>query len=122
MNPTVLVTGISGFIAKHVALELLNAGYKVRGTVREAAAADAVRRALALLGADLDRILIAMRAGRMPSLGASSFSMWRRPSRSRRPTIANLWCRLHAKAPCAFCVMGCRPVFRASSRRRRWWP
>ncbi len=56
MNPTVLVTGIGGFIAKHVALELLNAGYKVRGTVREAAAADAVRRALALHGADLDRL------------------------------------------------------------------
>jgi nucleoside-diphosphate-sugar epimerase len=56
MNATVLVTGISGFIAKHVALELLNAGYQVRGTVREAAAADAVRSALALHGADLERL------------------------------------------------------------------
>lgn len=56
MNPTVLVTGISGFIAKHVALELLNAGYQVRGTVREAAAGDAVRSALALHGADLERL------------------------------------------------------------------
>ena len=31
---TVLITGISGFIAKHCALELLKAGYRVRGTVR----------------------------------------------------------------------------------------
>lgn len=30
----VLVTGISGFIAKHCAVELLNHGYRVRGTVR----------------------------------------------------------------------------------------
>ncbi len=33
-DTTVLVTGVSGFIAKHCALELLNAGYRVRGTVR----------------------------------------------------------------------------------------
>jgi dihydroflavonol-4-reductase len=34
MSETVLLTGVSGFIAKHVALKLLNAGYNVRGTVR----------------------------------------------------------------------------------------
>jgi len=33
-NTTVLVTGVSGFIAKHCAVELLNAGYGVRGTIR----------------------------------------------------------------------------------------
>jgi dihydroflavonol-4-reductase len=33
-KPTVLVTGVSGFIAKHCAVELLRAGYGVRGTVR----------------------------------------------------------------------------------------
>jgi len=43
----VLITGISGFIAKHCALELLNAGYRVRGTVRSAGARDAVRTTLA---------------------------------------------------------------------------
>jgi dihydroflavonol-4-reductase len=32
---TVLITGISGFIAKHCALELLKAGHRVRGTVRD---------------------------------------------------------------------------------------
>ncbi len=34
MAETVLVTGASGFIAKHVVLALLNAGHTVRGTVR----------------------------------------------------------------------------------------
>jgi len=31
---TVLITGISGFIANHCAVELLNAGYRVRGSLR----------------------------------------------------------------------------------------
>jgi nucleoside-diphosphate-sugar epimerase len=31
-DSTVLVTGISGFIAKHCALDLLRQGYRVRGT------------------------------------------------------------------------------------------
>jgi dihydroflavonol-4-reductase len=35
MPDTILLTGISGFIAKHIALRLLNAGYAVRGTVRK---------------------------------------------------------------------------------------
>jgi dihydroflavonol-4-reductase len=34
MPGKVLLTGISGFVAKHVAIELLNSGYKVLGTVR----------------------------------------------------------------------------------------
>ena len=34
MNEKVLLTGISGWIAKHVAIELLNSGYEVLGTVR----------------------------------------------------------------------------------------
>ncbi len=44
---TVLLTGSSGFIAKHVALKLLNAGYNVRGTLRRLDRADEVRAALA---------------------------------------------------------------------------
>lgn len=42
MAKTVLITGISGFIAKHVALEFLKAGYKVRGTVRSKAKGEKV--------------------------------------------------------------------------------
>ena len=34
MNNKVLLTGISGWIAKHTAIELLNAGYEVLGTIR----------------------------------------------------------------------------------------
>lgn len=47
MNQTILVTGISGFIARHIALDLLRAGYRVRGTVRRMNRADEVRAALA---------------------------------------------------------------------------
>ena len=47
MSETVLVTGISGFIAKHCALRALEAGYSVRGTVRSAAKGEAVRATLA---------------------------------------------------------------------------
>ncbi len=46
MTDMILLTGISGFIAKHVALKLLNAGYAVRGTIRSARRADEVRAAL----------------------------------------------------------------------------
>ena len=34
MTEKVLLTGISGWIAKHTAIELLNSGYEVLGTVR----------------------------------------------------------------------------------------
>jgi dihydroflavonol-4-reductase len=43
----VLLTGVSGFIAKHVALKLLNSGYSVRGTLRRMDRAEEVRAALA---------------------------------------------------------------------------
>lgn len=44
---TVLVTGASGFIAQHCMLELLHAGYRVRGTLRSLDKAARVRQALA---------------------------------------------------------------------------
>lgn len=44
---TTLITGISGFIARHCALEMLRAGYPVRGTVRSSAKAENVRASLA---------------------------------------------------------------------------
>ena len=34
MKDKVLLTGISGWIAKHIAIELLNTGYEVLGTIR----------------------------------------------------------------------------------------
>lgn len=43
----ILITGISGFIAKHCAVELLKHGYTVRGTVRSGAKADETRATLA---------------------------------------------------------------------------
>ena len=46
MEEQVLVTGISGFIAKHIALKLLQTGYRVRGTLRTSARANEVRRSL----------------------------------------------------------------------------
>lgn len=52
---TVLLTGISGFIAKHCAVELLQQGYRVRGTVRSLDKADAVRATLAR-HADVSRL------------------------------------------------------------------
>ncbi|MBT8470690.1 MAG: aldehyde reductase [Deltaproteobacteria bacterium] len=44
---TVLITGISGFIANHCAVELLNAGYRVRGTLRSLGRAEQVKDTLA---------------------------------------------------------------------------
>lgn len=46
-KPTVLITGISGFIAKHCAVEMLNAGYGVRGTVRSLQKSGDVKASLA---------------------------------------------------------------------------
>ncbi|GHD98378.1 dihydrokaempferol 4-reductase [Defluviimonas sp. 20V17] len=43
----IVLTGISGYIAKHIALRLLNAGHSVTGSVRSPARMDEVRAALA---------------------------------------------------------------------------
>ncbi len=40
---TILVTGINGFIASHIGAQLLKAGYRVRGTVRDESKADMIR-------------------------------------------------------------------------------
>ena len=44
---TVLVTGASGFIAQHIIVGLLRAGYRVRGTVRSLTRGDSVRKVIA---------------------------------------------------------------------------
>lgn len=56
MTDRVLLTGVSGFLGGHVALQLLNAGYTVRGSVRKLDRADKVRDTLARAGADVTRL------------------------------------------------------------------
>jgi dihydroflavonol-4-reductase len=56
MSGLALVTGVNGFIAKHIAKGLLEAGYSVRGTVRSAASTDAVRASLRASGCDDTRL------------------------------------------------------------------
>lgn len=67
MTERVLVTGISGFIAKHVALALLNAGYEVVGTIRSASAKDGVQKTLSESGDDSSRLLFRVADLRSPS-------------------------------------------------------
>jgi len=52
MSQTVLLTGASGYIAKHLAVALLNGGYKVRGSVRSPSRANEVREAVKPMLAD----------------------------------------------------------------------
>ena len=47
MPKTVLLTGATGYLAKHVLLQLLNAGYAVKGSMRSLTRADEVRAAVA---------------------------------------------------------------------------
>ena len=46
MADKVLLTGISGWIAKHIAIELLNSGYEVLGTVRSQSSLEKTKKKL----------------------------------------------------------------------------
>ena len=48
MSLKILVTGASGFIASHTILELLDHGYKVRGTIRDINRAENLRKVLSV--------------------------------------------------------------------------
>ena len=56
MSQRVLVTGVSGFIAKHVALDLLNTGFSVVGTIRNLDRADEVKQTLVNAKADVSEL------------------------------------------------------------------
>jgi dihydroflavonol-4-reductase len=56
MTDTVLVTGLSGFIASHVAVGLLEQGYAVRGTVRNLIKGQRIVDTLAEAGTDVSRL------------------------------------------------------------------
>ncbi|MQQ10178.1 NAD-dependent epimerase/dehydratase family protein [Epibacterium sp. SM1979] len=55
-NTTILLTGVTGYLGGHIALELLRLGYHVRGSMRDLARADHVRQALSAQGADLSKM------------------------------------------------------------------
>jgi len=56
MAGKVLLTGISGFLGGHIALQLLKSGYQVRGSVRNLNKSEKVRQTLAKHGADIDNL------------------------------------------------------------------
>lgn len=60
ISDRVLVTGASGFIAKHIVLHLVRAGWTVRGTVRNAQAGEAIRHILEREGASGGRFEFAV--------------------------------------------------------------
>jgi dihydroflavonol-4-reductase len=66
----ILVTGASGFVGKWTVLDLLRAGFSVRGTVRSDAKAEAVRAAVAAnVGQDALHLLQFVRADLMDDAG-----------------------------------------------------
>ena len=56
MTDLVLVTGITGYIASHVAVKLIEKGYRVRGTVRNKAKGRRVLDAMAMTGVDVSQV------------------------------------------------------------------
>ena len=56
MSNKVLLTGISGWIAKHIAIELLKSGYEVLGTVRDNNLIEETKKTLASQNAPLENL------------------------------------------------------------------
>ncbi len=57
---TILLTGITGFLAKHVMLALLDAGFNVRGTLRNMSKAPDVHSVAKAAGFDVSRVTFAI--------------------------------------------------------------
>lgn len=60
MAETVVVTGASGFIAKHIIADLLRRGFAVRGTIRDPAKSASVARAVEKAGASSAKLSFAV--------------------------------------------------------------
>jgi dihydroflavonol-4-reductase len=56
MSDLVLLTGISGFVGSHIALQLLNKGFRVRGSVRNLNKSEKTRQTLKNHGADISKL------------------------------------------------------------------
>jgi len=56
MSDKILLTGISGWIAKHIAIELLNSGYEVLGTVRNKDLIEQTKQTLTSQNAPLEEL------------------------------------------------------------------
>ena len=56
MTDKVLLTGISGWIAKHIAIELLNDGYEVLGTVRNEDLIEQIKKTIQNQNTPIDKL------------------------------------------------------------------
>jgi len=56
MPGKVLVTGVSGFIGSHCAADLLNAGFAVRGSIRDLARSESIQSAIGQQGVDTNAL------------------------------------------------------------------
>lgn len=55
-NSQVLLTGVTGFLGTHTAIELLNRGYRVKGSLRDMKRADSIRQLIAKYTDHSDRL------------------------------------------------------------------
>jgi dihydroflavonol-4-reductase len=55
-NNNVLVTGITGFIGSHIAIKLLNAGYSIRGTMRNLGRKESILKTISAHTENSDRL------------------------------------------------------------------
>ncbi len=56
MTETILVTGVSGFLGGQITMDLLDAGYHVRGSIRNPSKADFIRDNFKSLGKDVSKL------------------------------------------------------------------